>query len=265
MPALLQALPVARDKSANIATIAKYARITASVGAEFLCCPELFLTGYNLGNELSELAEPLDGPSVTRLREIATAEGVGLIVGLPERAGKDIYNSAVAIDAGGTLLGACRKIQLFGAVEPGIFTPGDKLSVVQMGDHRIGLAICYDIEFPEIPRELTRAGAEIICAPTANMAPYTEVTTTLVRARALENGVAVVYANIAGQDGDLRFIGGSAIVGFDGTDAARAGQSGERFLHAAADEIIAPAFDHPLRSTQLRDLRPETVKGLRES
>ena len=264
MPALLQALPKTRDKAANLATVAKYARIAASVEAEFLCCPELFLTGYNLGTELSELAEPLDGPSVARLRAIAAAEGVGLIVGLPERDGARTYNSAVAIDAAGAIVGVHRKIQLFGEVEPQVFTPGENLTVVRMGRRRIGLAICYDVEFPEIARGLARAGAEIVCAPTANMAPYAEVTTTLVRARALENGVAVVYANMAGEDGGLAFIGGSAIVGFDGMDAARAGCRGERFLHAAADEILAPATDHPLRSTQLRDLCPAAVAALRE-
>ena len=264
MPALLQALPKARDKSANIATVAKYARIAALVGAEFLCCPELFLTGYNLGADLRDLAEPLDGPSVERLRSIARVEGVGLIVGLPERDGARTYNSAVAIDADGAVVGVHRKIQLFGEVEPQIFTPGENLAVVRMGRRRIGLAICYDIEFPEISRGLARAGAEIICTPTANMAPYVEVTTTLVRARALENGVAVVYANMAGEDGDLEFIGSSAIVGFDGMDAARAGCRGERFLHAAADEILAPAADHPLRSTQLRDLRRGALAARRE-
>ena len=263
MPALLQALPKSRDKPANLATIEKYARVTASVGAEFLCCPELFLTGYNLGAELRDLAEPIDGPSVTRLRAIAAATGVGLIVGLPERNGARTYNSAVAIDAAGALVGVHRKIQLFGTIEPQVFTPGDKLVAVQMGRHRIGLAICYDVEFPEISRGLAQAGAQIICAPTANMAPYTEATTTLVRARALENGVAVIYANIAGTDGDLEFIGGSAIVGFDGMDAARAGFRGERFLHARAEEILAASPDHPLRSTQLRDLRPEAASGHR--
>lgn len=259
MPALLQALPKPRDKSANIATVARYARIAASAGAEFLCCPELFLTGYNLGAELRELAEPLDGPSVAQLRSIAEAEGVGLVVGLPEREQERIYNSAVAIDAAGGIAGVHRKIQLFGDVEPQIFTPGDSLAVVRMGSRHIGLAICYDIEFPEVARGLARAGAEIICAPTANMAPYVEVTTTLVRARALENGVAVIYANMAGNDNGLEFIGGSAIVGFDGMDAARAGLCGERFLHAAAAEILPPTMGHPLRSTQLSDLRPQAT------
>lgn len=254
MPALLQALPKPRDKAANLATVEKYARIAAAVGAEFLCCPELFLTGYNLGADLRDLAEPVGGPSVTRLRDIARAAGVGLVVGLPERDGARVYNSAVAIDAGGALAGVYRKIQLFGAAEPQVFTPGEGPVVARMGARRVGLAICYDVEFPEIARALTRAGAEIICAPTANMAPYAQVPTTLVRARALENGVAVVYANIAGQDGDLTFIGGSAIVGFDGRDAARAGEVGERFLHARAEEILAPG-GHPLRSTQLADLR----------
>jgi predicted amidohydrolase len=263
MAALLQALPKPADKTANLTTIARYAGMAAQAGAEFLCCPELFLTGYNLGTELRNLAEPLNGPSVHRLREIAKRSGVGLVVGFPERDGCRTFNSAVAIDAAGDLAGCYRKIQLFGAIEPQIFTPGDGLVIARMGKRRIGLAICYDIEFPEISRGLARAGAEMICAPTANMAPFAQVCTTLVRARALENGVAVVYANIAGQDGDLLFIGGSAIVGFDGRDVARAGTVGECFLHARASDTVPATKNHPLRSTQLQDLRAEAVGRLR--
>ncbi|PKP85730.1 MAG: carbon-nitrogen hydrolase [Alphaproteobacteria bacterium HGW-Alphaproteobacteria-2] len=258
MPALLQALPEAGNKQANLETIDRHASVAAAAEAEFVCFPELFLTGYNLGSALRDLAEPADGPSVRRMSEIATRHGVGLIVGMPERDGDRVYNSAVAVDARGRVAGMCRKFQLFGAVEPEIFAPGADLTMVTMGARRIGLLICYDVEFPELSRALARKGAEIICAPTANMTPYFEVPTTLVRARALENGIPFIYANFCSSEGDLAYTGLSGIVGFDGMDRARAGKSGEAFLHASFDDLSAPA-DHPLRSTQLRDLRLDAL------
>ena len=258
MPALLQALPKSGDKQANLRTVDHYTSVAAATGAEFICFPELFLTGYNLGLSLHDLAEPVDGPSVCQLTDIAKRHGVGLIVGMPERDGKRVFNSAVAVDGQGRVVGVGRKLQLFGSVEPGVFTPGDSLTIVTMGQIRIGLMICYDVEFPELARSLARSGAEIICVPTANMHPYMEVPTTLVRARALENGIPFVYANLCGREGDLTYTGLSGIVGFDGLDRARAGIAGEGYFHASFDTLMGPA-NHPLRSTQLRDLRLDAI------
>lgn len=261
MPALLQALAKSGDKQANLATIERYASLAASVGSEFICFPELFLTGYNLGTTLRELAEPIDGPSVHQLSKIARRHTIGLIVGMPERDGDSIYNSAVAVDGHGRVAGVCRKIQLFGAVEPEIFTPGQGLTIVTMGERRLGILICYDVEFPELSRALANKGAEIICAPTANMAPFFEVPKTLVRARALENGIPFLYANLCGQEKDLLYTGLSGIVGFDGIDRARAGRTGETLLHASFADLCAADGDL-LRSTQLNDLRLEALEVL---
>jgi predicted amidohydrolase len=98
---------------------------------------------------------------------------------------------------------------------------------------------------------LKKLGAEIIVAPTANMAPYFEVPQTFVRARALENGVYVVYANLCGSDDELLYTGLSGITGPDGLDIARAGQRGEALL------IAELTFDYPAASlsTQAEDLR----------
>ncbi len=104
MPALLQALPKSGDKQANLGTIDRYASVAAATGAEFVCFPELFLTGYNLGAALRDLAEPVDGPSVCQMTDIARRHGVGLIVGMPERDGDRVFNSAVAVDGGGGAL-----------------------------------------------------------------------------------------------------------------------------------------------------------------
>lgn len=254
MPALLQCRPAAADKDANLATMRRAAILAAGGGADVLVLPELFLTGYNLGSRLIGLAEPLDGPSLRAAADIARDAGVAIVFGMPERDGDSVYNTAVAVDRDGRLAGRYRKIHLFGGDEAAIFTPGEGVSVVRLGRHRVGLAVCYDIEFPEMTRALVAAGADLVCVPTANMAPYVEVPTTLVRARALENGVPVVYANLCGREGDLAYTGLSAIVGFDGRDIARAGSAGDAFLCAAAAAVEVPD-GHPLASTQRRDLR----------
>lgn len=116
MPALLQALPKSGDKQANLGTIDRYASVAAATGAEFVCFPELFLTGYNLGAALRDLAEPVDGPSVCQMTYIARRHGVGLIVGMPERDGDRVFNSAVAVDRGGP---PCRSLPQAPAVRDG--------------------------------------------------------------------------------------------------------------------------------------------------
>ena len=255
MPALLQAPAAPCDKAANIATIRRAAQSAAGAGSEVVVFPELFLTGYNHPGAMADLAEPLDGPSAAEIAAIARAARIGIVVGMPERDGALIYNSALAFDAEGRLSGHYRKIHLFGPVEARVFTPGDRLTVARIGPFTVGLAVCYDIEFPELARALVRAGADLICVPTANMMPFAGAAQTLVPARALENGVAVVYANLAGTEGHLTYTGLSCIVGFDGRDIARAGMGPDPVLLAVPSAAAQVPDTHPMLSTQLRDLR----------
>jgi predicted amidohydrolase len=166
-----------------------------------------------------------------------------------------VYNSAALIDRKGHLVAVYRKVQLFGALEASYFTPGDQYVVTSVGGLTIGLAICYDIEFPEFSRALRRRGVELVLVPTANMAPYWEVPKTLVRARALENGISVAYANHSGCEGALHFTGLSGIAGPDGIDLARAGPNGEVLLVADIPTDMRP----DTLSTQLSDLRVPTA------
>lgn len=255
MIALLQCAPAPLDAGANLELMARAGAAASAAGASLLCMPELFVTSYVVGPSLADHAEPLDGPSVRRACEIARANRLALVFGMAERDGDAIYNAAVAIDADGQVAGVYRKIHLFGPGEKAVFGPGTDVTVVELGGRKVGLAVCYDIEFPEIARALVRAGAAMICVPTANMHPYVSVPTTLVRARALENGVPVIYANHCGSVGDLAFTGDSAIVAFDGTDRARAGTHGEALLICEADSLFAVSPDDRMRSTQLADLR----------
>jgi 5-aminopentanamidase len=248
--AAYQAGSVPGDKAANLERVRRAAGAAAQLGADVLVLPELFLTGYNIGALAQTLAEPRDGPSLVALSEIAKQSGCGLAVGFSERDRDGVYNSAVLIDRAGTQCAVYRKIHLFGDVEAALFQRGDKHCVAGMAGSKIGLAICYDIEFPEFCRALKRAGAGIVLTPTANMTPYWQIPTTLIRARALENSMTIAYVNHCGTENGMRFTGLSCITGPDGIDLARAGSTSEVLLVA---ELPAPGALGPL-STQVADL-----------
>ena len=89
---------------------------------------------------------------------------------------------------------------------------------------KLGLGICYDVEFPEFVRHQALAGADAILVPTANMTPYDTVATRLVPARAEENSIYLAYANYCGKEGQFNYCGLSCVCGPDGDDLARAGR-----------------------------------------
>jgi len=230
--AVFQSHPARADKPANLARLREIAGASALAGADILVCSELFLTRYNVGDETRGLAEPVDGPSVTQARTIARDTGCALVLGYPELANDTVYNSAAMIGGDGEVLANYRKINLFGDAEKVLFSPGDTVPTVNYKGRRIALGICYDIEIPEFGRQATADGADLLLVPTANMAPYWQVPTTIVRARALENGITTVYANLHGRDETYEYTGLSCVVAPDGTDLARAGRHSECLLIA---------------------------------
>ena len=177
---------------------------------------------------------------------------VAIVCGFPEVEGSRLFNSAIAINKEGKVVGHHRKVFLFGDAEKQLFTAGDKFEVFELDGHMCGMSICYDIEFPEAIRDLAKKGAEIIFNPTANMQPYVEIPLTLARARALENGVAVIYANLCGEENGLEYTGLSAIIAPNGIDIARAGKSPTMLISSITEEL-KKAKDHPC-STQIKDL-----------
>jgi predicted amidohydrolase len=253
--AVYQGPGVFLDVGASLALLDSLAGAAAIQGADLLILPELYLTGYNIGDDVARLAEPADGASAERAGAIAARHGVALLYGYPERDGNALYNSALFVDAAGRPLANYRKTHLFGPEERRLFRAGDDLAVVRLGNLGIGILICYDIEFPELVRSLVLKGADIIAVPTALSGAYDEIPTSIVRARAYENQVFVAYSDHTGVERDLTFIGGSAIVGPDGRDILRAGRDDETLLVAG----IEPGRYAESRrlNTYLRDRRPE--------
>jgi 5-aminopentanamidase len=139
--------PVAR----NLALLEARAAEAAGRGARLMICPEMFLSGYNIGPEQAmRLAEPADGPALARAAAIARASGVALLLGYPERGEDDaIYNAVQLIDRDGHALANYRKCHLFGDLDRGMFRAGaGPTALVQLDGIRVGLLICYDVEFP---------------------------------------------------------------------------------------------------------------------
>jgi 5-aminopentanamidase len=197
-----QSLPVFGNAKANLATIERDCGSARSFGLDVAVFPELFLTGYNIGEKVNDLAEEVGGMSVSRLREIAADNGVAIVTGFAERRGTELFNSAIAISAQGQIRGHHNKVFLFGAREKQAYSAGSSFPVFELAGRACGLAICYDIEFPEVTRDLKKRGAEVVFVPTANM----------------------VYANLSGTESNQTYTGLSAVVLPDGKDLARAGR-----------------------------------------
>ncbi|MCF5709761.1 carbon-nitrogen hydrolase [Pseudomonas syringae] len=235
--ALYQCTPLPLDVSGNLTRLQQQAKAAAAQGAQVLVCPEMFLTGYNIGAyACAELAQAQDGPAATRIAEIAREQGIAILYGYPERsAEQQIYNAVQLIDSNGNRLSNYRKTHLFSDLDKSMFAAGEALGpVVELNGWRLGMLICYDVEFPENTRRLALDGAELILVPTANMAPFDFVCDVTVRARAFENHCYVVYANYCGSEGEIRYCGLSSVCAPDGSRPALAAQD-EALLIADVD------------------------------
>ncbi len=166
-------------------------------------CPEFHVCAVEGdGEERREayeaLAEPLDGPRVAELRDVAHEAGVWLLPGtVPERgADGGLYNTAVVIAPDGELAASYRKVFPWRPFE--CFKPGGRFVVFDMpGVGRIGLAICYDLWYPEVSRQLAWMGAEVIVFPAQTSTCDRAQELVLARANAIVNQVFVVSVNAA--------------------------------------------------------------------
>lgn len=239
--AVCQEISPAGDVAGALDRIRHQALATAAglQGAGLVIFPEMFLTGYNIGDAVFSLAEPPDGPSAAAVETIARDSGVSVLYGYPERSGNLIFNSARLVHPSRGAIANYRKTHLYGTEEKRLFAPGGDLVMVELDGLKVGVLICYDVEFPEAVRALALAGAELVAVPTALMEPSDIVARMLVPARAFENQVYVAYAGLCGRERNLGYCGLSCIVGPDGRDLARAG-SDPSVLFADIDPAAIP-------------------------
>ncbi|NQU58481.1 MAG: carbon-nitrogen hydrolase family protein [Rhodospirillales bacterium] len=201
---------------------------------DLMLCPELFLSGYDVGAKIHEFAEPADGPSLARVSYLAAKYGTALAIGYPELDGQTLYNALAVVGKSGERLLNYRKRFLPPGFEGETFTPGSEAGFFEFMGQRVAVLICYDVEFPEIVREAAMAGAGIVLAPTALRAKWDFVARKMIPTRAFENGLFLLYANHAGHEGDCEYLGGSVILAPDGRELALAG---------GAEDVISASLD----------------------
>lgn len=223
-------------------------------GAELLVAPEMFLTGYSMPQNVAELAE--DDP-LGSVAQIAKSVDIAIVVGGPEIIGGKLYNSAVFVDNCGNERTRYQKVQLFGASERMFFSAGERPpEIVAYRGVRIGMLICYDVQFPERVREAAVAGADLIAVPTAQMRPYTFCPEHMIKVRAFENHVHVAYANHWGTDSMNSYAGLSTIADPLGRTLAMGAAQREDLIFAEIDPDVrcgATAWNDYLRDVVRRD------------
>jgi 5-aminopentanamidase len=252
--ALLQSSGRPGSVAENLKVLDAAAGRAAAAGAGLLATPEMYLTGYAIGDDIARLAEPADGDSADTIAGLAARHGLAIAYAYPERDGEAVYNSVQLISAEGDRLANYRKTHLFGCFERDHFTPGEQPVVqAELGGLTVGLMICYDVEFPENVRAHALAGTDLLVVPTAQMHPFQFVAESMIPVRAFENQMYVAYVNRVGREGEFEFVGLSTLAGPDGVARARAGR-GEELLFADADPVALAASREA--NPYLKDRRP---------
>ena len=228
-----QDVPVGKPE-ANLAQARDYAAQAKDGGADLFLLPELWLHGYDL-ERAEGWAAPLGEGGFADMAAIASEFGLYLAGSLLEQHTGGVSNTAVLYDPAGTLLGSYRKIHLFRLMqEPRYLAPGDHATLCPTPWGPVGLAICYDLRFPELFRTMALAGAVLFLVPAQWPVRRVEAWSLLARARAVENELFVAACNRVGTDGQVNFPGSSCIIDPWGNTLVK-GDDQERLLIAQAD------------------------------
>ena len=232
------------DMQQNVAAAARLIAQAASEGAELVVLPELFPT-LGTYQQTAAAAQSIPGDLSAMFSQWAREHSITLLAGSMcqrEEQSPKCYNTSLLFGPEGTLLAQYQKIHLFDVDLPDgkslresdYFAPGQQAVVVDTPQARCGLAICYDLRFPELFRQLSAERAELILIPAAFTSSTGAVHWhTLVRARAIENQAFVIAANQAAEHSDsLYTYGHSMIVDPWGEVLAEAGGEGEQVILA---------------------------------
>jgi len=226
-------MKILENKEENLAKAEKMIKEASSKGCDLVVLPEMFNCPYN--NEFfPKYAEEFPGRTSRFLSRLAESENIYIVGGsIPEKDGGKIYNTSYIFDKTGKLIGKHRKMHLFDIdVEDGIsfkesdtLGPGNRVTVFETEFCKVGVAICYDMRFPELMRLMALKDAEIIIVPAAfNMTTGPAHWDSLIKVRALDNQVYFVAASPS-RDLDSSYIayGHSLIVDPWGDTVSEAG------------------------------------------
>jgi predicted amidohydrolase len=200
------------DTRKNIKQAEEAIEEAARRGSHLIVLPELWSTGYAL-EQGKDLASPLNVGVFAQLATLATQNKISIVGSLLEKRGLEVANSATFFAPNGRLMGVYRKIHLFRLMEEDRYLqPGSAPLIMDLPWGRTGLAICYDLRFPELFRKYAVQGARMIILPAEWPLERIDHWRTLLQARAIENQCYIVATNSAGPTGSTTFGGHSMIV-----------------------------------------------------
>jgi omega-amidase len=261
MIAMLKTISVAQmdirlnDPAANMERAQTWAAEAARRGSHVLLLPELWLTGFDFPAVL-EHALDVESAGLQEIRDIARRNQLWLIGSiLFRRPDGAVCNRALAVSPAGEIAAAYDKIHLFKKMREDAFLVAGREAVsFEAPWGKSGLAVCFDLRFPELFRRYALAGAVIIFLPSEFPQPRLAHWQVLFRARAIENQLFIIAANRVGQDNAGRYFGHSAIIDPWGEPVLEAGES-ETLLTADID--LNQVGEVRRRLPSLSERRPE--------
>lgn len=218
---MAQWLPRLSSSDDGLREVADFVELLVSRGCDLVVLPELWPCTHDpadprsTADEARRQAEPLDGPRVRALADLAAEHQIWLLAGsVPESSGDRIFNTALLFSPDGKLHATHRKAHLYRPMNEDLaFSAGDRLTVCDtelLG--RVGLVVCYDGDFPEVARRLRNAGARVVLQVDAYEAGVEHWWDRIYPAHALVNGQWWIMVNQCGTRGSTTFLGGSQII-----------------------------------------------------
>ncbi|MBI3363193.1 MAG: carbon-nitrogen family hydrolase [Chloroflexi bacterium] len=242
------------EPQANFDRVREWTGEAARRGSALVLFPELWSTGYDLENWRRH-ASPPGGGMFARLSDLARENRIAVGGSILEIYDGCAFNSFALFDSLGVRLGLYHKIHLFRLMdEDRWLAPGDSPVSVEAAWGRTGLAICYDLRFPELFRLYALGGARLVLLPAEWPARRAAHWKTLIRARAIENQMFVAACNRVGESKGEVFGGGSAVIDPWGETLVEGGEA-ETLLTAEID--VAMADEVRKKIPVFEDRRPE--------
>ncbi|WP_185984604.1 nitrilase-related carbon-nitrogen hydrolase [Aureimonas mangrovi] len=223
---------------ARAADIAGRIAEAAEAGADLVLFPELAVEGYGAAEAIACAAPAQEDLPASPLQRLVEKHDVAIVAGMAVHAANGSLTNAAVLFRPGKAPLVYAKRRLYGAYEHGLFAAGDSPApAVAWRGVTLGLLVCFDVEFPELVRELALAGADLVLVPTAlpQSAGAAFIARSLVPTRAFENGVFLAYADHCGRDGQFAYQGLSVITAPNGCELARASETEPALLMATIE------------------------------
>lgn len=260
------------NKEENLKIAGNLILEAAAKGAKLAVLPE---TMNYIGKGYRDQAEPVPGPTAQFLCGKAREGGIWVAGGsFPERTGENPKNTMLLINPEGRIVQSYSKIHMFDVdIEGGVSyresdtnTAGDRIVLADTELGKLGFAICYDIRFGELFRLMALCGAQVICVPASfTLESGKDHWETLLRARAIENGVYILASNQIGKKVTMNTYGNSMIIDPWGTVIARAGErTGCIFAEIDLDYLDSVRRQIPVLENRRQDVYQMTSSKISE-